>query len=121
VPGTERRSAARMALPRRLLQVPAGFNFAPGPDGQPGRQPWAARPPPDVRGAGVVPAAPPPVPQFAQSLNGVAMAGVVASEPPALTARNSLVLQASCASSRKACAVLDVLTPQHGRVFGCCC
>ena len=79
-PGAEQRSAARMALPRRLLQVPAGFNFNPGPGGQPAKQPWAAQPPPDVRGgSGGVPVASPAEPQLVPSLNGVAMAGVVAS------------------------------------------
>ena len=95
VPGTERRSAARMALPRRLLQVPAGFNFAPGPGGQPAKQPWSVRPPPDVRGAGAAPASSPPVLQLTQSLNGVAMAGVVASASPALTVQPLLMLSGS--------------------------
>ena len=92
VPGTERRTAVRMALPRRLLQVPAGFNFAPGPDGQPAKQPWSPRPPPDVRGAGGATAAPPPELPLAPSLNGVAMAGVVASAPLARRVQPLLML-----------------------------
>ena len=67
-----------MALPRRMLQVAAGFNFNPGPGGQPGKQPWASQPPPGI--GRILAPAPAPGEQLVPSFSGVAMASVVASE-----------------------------------------
>ena len=79
-----------MALPRRLLQVPAGLSFNPGPNGQPAKQFGAPHAPPG-------PSAPAPAPAgLVPSLSGVAMASVIASETFAQHGLVSLMLASSC-------------------------